>query len=93
MVLRQGPLQVHGNICVASVVVTPNLDWKLHAFDVLAEFDGANEAAEGPMLVSLSLLGKKGGQPALRPHLNGKMPDYHNSLVTPVCHLPHYLGM
>nr|TKR91191.1 hypothetical protein D5086_0000225820 [Populus alba] len=24
---------VHGNVCLASVVVTPTLDWKLHAFD------------------------------------------------------------
>lgn len=38
---------------MASVVVTQTLDWKLHAFDVLSEFDGSNEAATGPMLVSL----------------------------------------
>ncbi|KDP21639.1 hypothetical protein JCGZ_03310 [Jatropha curcas] len=41
---------VHGNVCLASVVVTPTLDWKLHAFDVLSEFDGSNETATGPML-------------------------------------------
>ncbi|XP_031373956.1 probable inactive serine/threonine-protein kinase scy1 [Punica granatum] len=41
---------VHGNVCVASVVVTQTLDWKLHAFDVLSEFDGNNPAAAGPML-------------------------------------------
>ena len=46
-------LQVHANVCVASVVVTQTLDWKLHAFDVLSEFDGSNEASAGPMLVSL----------------------------------------
>ncbi|RZC92054.1 hypothetical protein C5167_027946 [Papaver somniferum] len=33
-----------------SVVVTPTLDWKLHAFDVLSEFDGNNEGSTGPML-------------------------------------------
>lgn len=44
-------LQVHGNVCLASVVVTQTLDWKLHAFDVLSEFDGNNEAATGAMLV------------------------------------------
>lgn len=44
-------LQVHGNICMASTVVTPTLDWKLHAFDVLSEFDGSNEASSGQMLV------------------------------------------
>ncbi|GLJ36990.1 hypothetical protein SUGI_0749180 [Cryptomeria japonica] len=41
---------VHGNVCLESVVVTPTLDWKLHAFDVLSEFDGTNESAAGPML-------------------------------------------
>ncbi|KAF2610348.1 hypothetical protein F2Q70_00008691 [Brassica cretica] len=45
---------VHGNVCLASVVVTPTLDWKLHAFDVLSEFDGSNESASGPMLPFLS---------------------------------------
>ncbi len=43
--------QVHGNVCVTSVVVTQTLDWKLHAFDVLSEFDANNEASNSPMLV------------------------------------------
>lgn len=46
-------MQVHGNVCLSSVVVTQTLDWKLHAFDVLSEFDGNKEAADGPMLVIL----------------------------------------
>ncbi|PWZ32845.1 hypothetical protein Zm00014a_014315 [Zea mays] len=41
---------VHGNVCLASVVVTQTLDWKLHAFDVLSEFDANNEASGSPML-------------------------------------------
>lgn len=41
---------VHGNVCLASVVVTPTLDWKLHAFDVLSEFDGSNETSSTQML-------------------------------------------
>ncbi|XP_071711478.1 uncharacterized protein [Rutidosis leptorrhynchoides] len=41
---------VHGNICLESVVVTQTLDWKLHGFDVLSEFDGNNESSAGPML-------------------------------------------
>lgn len=41
---------VHGNVCLASVVVTQTLDWKLHAFDVLSEFDGSSEASSGQML-------------------------------------------
>ncbi|KAI3793152.1 hypothetical protein L1987_35767 [Smallanthus sonchifolius] len=41
---------VHGNVCLESVVVTPTLDWKLHAFDALSEFDGNNEVSTRPML-------------------------------------------
>ncbi|XP_077214839.1 kinase family with ARM repeat domain-containing protein isoform X2 [Tasmannia lanceolata] len=48
---------VHGNVCMASVVVTQTLDWKLHAFDVLSEFDGHNEASTGPMLQFEWLIG------------------------------------
>ncbi|GJS76658.1 probable inactive serine/threonine-protein kinase scy1 [Tanacetum coccineum] len=47
---------VHGNVCLESVVVTPTLDWKLHAFDTLSEFDGNNEVSTGPMLDSRSVL-------------------------------------
>ncbi|KHG09100.1 N-terminal kinase-like protein [Gossypium arboreum] len=42
---------VHGNVCLSSVVVTQTLDWKLYAFDVLSEYDGANATATGPMLL------------------------------------------
>ncbi|MCL7026001.1 hypothetical protein MKW94_004143, partial [Papaver nudicaule] len=48
---------VHGNVCLASVVVTPTLDWKLHAFGVLSEFDGNNEGSTGPMLQYEGLVG------------------------------------
>ncbi|GAB2220726.1 hypothetical protein Droror1_Dr00008395 [Drosera rotundifolia] len=44
---------VHANVCLASVVVTQTLDWKLHAFDVLSEFDGTTEASGGTMLALL----------------------------------------
>uniref|UniRef100_A0A2P2LL82 HEAT repeat-containing family protein n=1 Tax=Rhizophora mucronata TaxID=61149 RepID=A0A2P2LL82_RHIMU len=50
---------VHGNVCLASVVVTPTLDWKLHAFDVLSEFDGNNATATGPMLQYEWLVGSQ----------------------------------
>lgn len=50
---------VHGNVCLSSVVVTPTLDWKLHAFDVLSEFDGHNPAASGPMLQYEWLIGSQ----------------------------------
>ncbi|KQK11900.2 hypothetical protein BRADI_1g00390v3, partial [Brachypodium distachyon] len=42
--------KVHGSVCLASVVVTQTLDWKLHAFDCLSEFDANNEASGSPML-------------------------------------------
>ncbi|KAL8151492.1 hypothetical protein V2J09_021300 [Rumex salicifolius] len=41
---------VHANVCLSSVVVTPTLDWKLHAFDVLSEFAVSNEASSGAIL-------------------------------------------
>jgi SCY1-like protein 1 len=50
---------VHANVCVESVVVTQTLDWKLHAFDCLSEFDGANEASTGPMLQYQWLVGSQ----------------------------------
>ncbi|RVW42436.1 putative inactive serine/threonine-protein kinase scy1 [Vitis vinifera] len=51
--------EVHGNVCLASVVVTQTLDWKLHAFDVLSEFDGHSEAATGPLLQYEWLVGSQ----------------------------------
>lgn len=48
---------VHGNVCLTSVVVTQTLDWKLHAFDVLSEFDANNGASTGPMLQYEWLIG------------------------------------
>ncbi|KAJ4978377.1 hypothetical protein NE237_009157 [Protea cynaroides] len=49
---------VHGNVCLASVVVTQTLDWKLHAFDVLSEFD-VNSSSTGPMLQYEWLVGSQ----------------------------------
>ena len=39
---------VHGNVCMDSIAVAESLDWKLHAFDVLAEFDASE--SEVPLL-------------------------------------------
>ncbi|CAN6830351.1 unnamed protein product [Brassica oleracea] len=53
--------KVHGNVCLATVVVTPTLDWKLHAFDVLSEFDGSKWTYAGCLIYELfsgSKLGK-----------------------------------
>ncbi|XP_027363259.1 N-terminal kinase-like protein [Abrus precatorius] len=50
---------VHGNVCLASVVVTQTLDWKLHAFDVLSEFDGSSETSSGQMLQYAWLVGSQ----------------------------------
>jgi hypothetical protein len=30
--------QIHGNICLASIVVTEALDWRLHSFDLMSEW-------------------------------------------------------
>ncbi|XP_010921160.2 LOW QUALITY PROTEIN: uncharacterized protein [Elaeis guineensis] len=50
---------VHGNVCLDSVVVTQSLDWKLHAFDVLSEFDGNSVASNSPMLQFEWLVGSQ----------------------------------
>jgi SCY1-like protein 1 len=44
---------VHGNVCLASVLVTETLDWRLHAFDVMSEF---SETSPPEMLVSHSFM-------------------------------------
>lgn len=36
-------LQIHGNVCMAAVVVTDQLDWRLHGFDLLSEHAGGGE--------------------------------------------------
>ncbi|KNA07159.1 hypothetical protein SOVF_174440, partial [Spinacia oleracea] len=48
---------IHANVCLASVVVTQTLDWKLHAFDVLSEFDGNKDGSTGSMLQYAWLVG------------------------------------
>ncbi|KAJ6848265.1 putative inactive serine/threonine-protein kinase scy1 [Iris pallida] len=48
---------VHGNVCLASVVVTQTLDWKLHAFDALSEFDTNNDTSGSAMLQFEWLIG------------------------------------
>lgn len=30
-------MQIHGYVCMAAVVVTDTLDWKLHGFDLTSE--------------------------------------------------------
>ncbi|KAK8674821.1 hypothetical protein V6N13_032911 [Hibiscus sabdariffa] len=52
-------VQVHGNVCLESVVVTQTLDWKVHAFEVLSEYDGANGTATGPLLQYEWLIGSQ----------------------------------
>jgi len=40
--------QIHGNVCMAAVVVTEQLDWRLHGFDLLSEHAGG--PADMPLL-------------------------------------------
>ncbi|GMH33401.1 hypothetical protein BSKO_01235 [Bryopsis sp. KO-2023] len=35
---------IHGNVCMASVVVTETLDWKLHGFDMLSDLSSVEYA-------------------------------------------------
>ena len=35
--------QIHGNVCMAAVVVTDQLDWRLHGFDLLSEHEGVGD--------------------------------------------------
>ncbi|GJS76659.1 probable inactive serine/threonine-protein kinase scy1 isoform X1 [Tanacetum coccineum] len=49
----------HGNVWFGKWVVRPTLDWKLHAFDTLSEFDGNNEVSTGPMLQYEWLIGSQ----------------------------------
>lgn len=30
-------MQIHGYVCMAAVVVTDSLDWRLHGFDLTSE--------------------------------------------------------
>ncbi|XP_078446566.1 kinase family with ARM repeat domain-containing protein isoform X2 [Wolffia australiana] len=50
---------IHGNVCLTSVVVTQTLDWKLHAFDVLSEFEVNSEAGASAMLQFEWLIGSQ----------------------------------
>lgn len=50
--------QVHGNICMSSVVVTDSLDWKLHGFDLLGEHAEA-AALDTPLAAGAWLVGSQ----------------------------------
>ncbi|KAK3284628.1 hypothetical protein CYMTET_7730 [Cymbomonas tetramitiformis] len=39
---------IHGNVCLDAIVVTEQLDWKLHGFDMLTEYDQA-DAYDSPL--------------------------------------------
>lgn len=49
------PLQIHGNVCMASIMVTDQLDWKLHGFDLLSEHQWAG--GELPLMSSSWMVG------------------------------------
>ena len=46
--------QVHGNVCMQAVVVTPTLDWRLHGLDLLSEHAAAGDASDGWALAASS---------------------------------------
>ena len=49
-------LQVHGNVCMRAVVVTPTLDWRLHGFDLLSEHQPAT-GVEWPLMNAAWMVG------------------------------------
>jgi len=48
---------IHGNVCMAAVVVTPTLDWKLHALDLLTEH--AMPTRPPPLAAAAGLIGSQ----------------------------------
>jgi hypothetical protein len=46
-------LQIHGHLCMAAVVVTDSLDWKLHGFDLLSEHALTGAADCGTSLIAV----------------------------------------
>eukprot|EP00193_Tetraselmis_chui_P006190 CAMPEP_0177758280 /NCGR_PEP_ID=MMETSP0491_2-20121128/4101_1 /TAXON_ID=63592 /ORGANISM="Tetraselmis chuii, Strain PLY429" /LENGTH=752 /DNA_ID=CAMNT_0019274005 /DNA_START=433 /DNA_END=2692 /DNA_ORIENTATION=- len=48
---------IHGNVCIAAVVVTPTLDWKLHALDLLSEHSMATRPP--PLAAAINLIGSQ----------------------------------
>ncbi|KAH0881976.1 LOW QUALITY PROTEIN: hypothetical protein HID58_058072, partial [Brassica napus] len=75
--------KVHGNVCLATVVVTPTLDWKLHAFDVLSEFDGSKWTYAGCLIYELFSGSKLGKTEELRNTTGipkSLLPDYQRLL-------------
>jgi SCY1-like protein 1 len=49
-------VQIHGNVCMAAVVVTGQLDWRLHGFDLLSEHAGG---AELPLINASWMVGQQ----------------------------------
>ncbi|KAA3453513.1 N-terminal kinase-like protein isoform X1 [Gossypium australe] len=86
---------VHGNVCLSSVVVTQTLDWKLYAFDVLSEYDGANATATGPMLMLVLTESDAGAERCLIYEIFsgmklGKTEELRNTASIPKSLLPDY---
>ncbi|CAG9460933.1 unnamed protein product [Pedinophyceae sp. YPF-701] len=46
---------IHGNVCLSSVAVTTDLDWKLFAFDLLSEHTGATSGGNFPLFAATIL--------------------------------------
>ena len=48
--------QIHGNICMRAIVVTPSLDWRLHGFDLLSEHQPTT-GFEWPLMAATWMVG------------------------------------
>lgn len=47
---------IHGGVCMAAIAVTPTLDWKLGAFDLVTEHQGCGAGGLPPPLAAASWL-------------------------------------
>ena len=49
-------LQIHGYLCLRAVVVTEQLDWRLHGFDLLSEHSAVS-SFDSPLRHASRLVG------------------------------------
>ena len=54
--LSPAGVQIHGNVCMRAVVVTPTLDWRLHGLDLLSEHQPAT-GVEWPLMGAAWMVG------------------------------------
>ena len=76
--------QIHGNVCMRAVVVTPTLDWRLHGFDLLCEH-APQPAADWPLMAAAWMVGAQYKPAEARFPLRSSP---HSGLVCACCRKP-----